>query len=492
MNSSAKTIGGSLPREWINFVPTKPAIAAGFIVLLVVTAYFSPHIWQHGEAREALVIQDIVNNHRWILPLRNDELPSKPVLYHWIAASFAILIGPSDFAIRLPSLLGAALMLWLTYSLGALRNKARTGLLAAGILGSTFEFWDSGTEARVDMLFAALVGLSVTGWYLWYRSGAELARATAYLAVALAVLTKGPAGAVLPAIVIVCFVAVERDFAKLLAFFSWRWIFVVLLIDLGWYAAAYQKAGADFWNKQIVYENFQRFVGVGEFEAKKDGLSQAVWLVTQLFPWSLVLLFSLVQWLRGRRPEPISRLLHIWWLSIFVFFLLASGQRAVYLLPIYPAVALLAAREIRSWVAAGHGRTTGPLRCDRNVAAAAFIVLFNLSVALAVPISRTVQEDSSIQEEFVYDVIDIVPPTAKLYAAPDFPETTLLVLAYRLDRNIRRQAPECEGDYYYLTSGSAHPSCWTTNPPALLAERKNTLYLLHKMPAEIPNHTTVQ
>ena len=397
-------------------------------------------------------------------------------------------------------------MLWLTYSLGALDNKAATGLLAAGILGSTFEFWDSGTMARVDMLFAALVGLSLTGWYFWYRSGAEFARATAYLAIALAVLTKGPAGAVLPAIVVVCFVAVERDFAKLFAFFSWRWIFIVLLIDLGWYVAAYQRGGADFWNKQIVYENFQRFVGTGDFEAKKGNLSHGVWFVTQLFPWSVVLLFSLIQWLRGHRQDPGCRFLHVWWLSILLFFLLSSGQRAVYLLPIYPAVALLAARELKTWVAAGHGRATGPVRFDRNVAAAVFIVLFNVSVALAVPISRTVQEDSSIQEEFVYDVIEFVPRTAKLYAAPDFPETTLLVLAYRLDRNIRRQAPECDGGYYYLTSGSARrrgnsrgkrrpfapPSCWTTRTPAILAERKKNLYLLHNIRAEIQNHNTVQ
>jgi 4-amino-4-deoxy-L-arabinose transferase-like glycosyltransferase len=490
MSLSAKPATATFgPRDWINLVPIKYSVGIGFALLLVVAAYFSPHIWEHGEAREALVVQDIVNNDRWILPVRNGELPSKPVLYHWIATSFAMLIGPSDFTMRLPSLLGAALMLWVTCSLGALDNKATAGLLAAGILGSTFEFWDSGTEARVDMLFAALVGLSLAGWYLWYRSGAEFARATAYLAVALAVLTKGPAGAVLPAIVIVSFVAVERDFAKLFAFFSWRWIFVVLLVDVGWYVAAYQRGGTEFWNKQIVYENFQRFVGTGKFETQKGNLSQGVWLVTQLLPWSIVLLLSLIQWLRGHRKEPIDRFLHVWWLGIFLFFLVASGQRSVYLLPIYPAVALLTARELKTWIAAGHTQLTGPVRFDRNLAGAVFFMLFNVSIALAVPISRTVREDSSSQEEFVYDVMEIVPPTAKLYAAPDFPETTLLVLAYRLERNIRRQTPDCEEDYYYLTGGSRPPSCSPSSPPALLAERKKALYLLRNTPAEIPSRT---
>jgi hypothetical protein len=84
--------------------------ASGFFIivaLLTAATYFSPHIWHHGEAREALVIQDIVENHRWVLPLRNGELPSKPILYHWIAALFALPLGLSDFTVRLPSIVGA-------------------------------------------------------------------------------------------------------------------------------------------------------------------------------------------------------------------------------------------------------------------------------------------------------------------------------------------------------------------------------------------------
>jgi 4-amino-4-deoxy-L-arabinose transferase-like glycosyltransferase len=81
---------------------------------------------------------------------------------------------------------------------GAFGTNRKTGLLAVAILASTFEFWDSGTEARVDMLFAALIGAALAGWYFWYRSGSEHARAAAYLSIALAVLAKGPAGAAVP------------------------------------------------------------------------------------------------------------------------------------------------------------------------------------------------------------------------------------------------------------------------------------------------------
>ena len=450
------------------------------IALLIIAAYFSPHIWHHGEAREGLVIQDIVNNHRWVLPLRNSELPSKPILYHWIAASFALLLGLSDFTVRLPSVVGAALFVWATYSVAAFGTNRRTGLLAAGILASTFEFWDSGTEARVDMLFAALIAAALAGWYVWYRSGREVARATAYLAIALAVLAKGPAGAILPGLVIFCFLLFQQDLPALLKFFSWPWVVLVLTIDFGWYLAAFQRGGSAFWHKQIVYENVDRFFGAAEFQTQKNAASQAVWLVTRLFPWSLVLLWTVIRWIRGQRQDAFGLFLHAWWLTIFVFFFCAAGRRAVYLLPLYPAVAALAARECAVFLEARQKAIAQPRPWFKAwVAAAVVIGMIDLSIGAAIPIGRTVQEDSSDQEEFFEEVIPKIPGTAALYAAPDFPETALKVLAYRLKRDIQLQPLKCHGEYYYLTSGIPGNFCSPKIPTTVSRNRKQTLLLLH-------------
>jgi 4-amino-4-deoxy-L-arabinose transferase-like glycosyltransferase len=313
--------------------------------LLIVAVYFTPHIWRHDEAREALVVQDIFANHHWLLPVRNYELPSKPVLYHWISAALATVLGISDFTVRSPSVIAAVVMVWLTYRLGRFTGERKLACLAVLVLGTTYEFWDSGTEARVDMLFAALVGGALTSWYLWYRTGAERARATVYLAIALAILTKGPAGAALPILVIGSFVLLERNATRLLEFISWRWLSSAAALVVGWYFAAYYLAGHDFFYKQIVFENIDRFFGSGDFHTRKHLFSQAPWFVTQLFPWSLVLLLTLWRRLCGQPVDRFGRFLHCWWLAIFGFFLLGRGQRAVYLLPMYPAVAVLASAE---------------------------------------------------------------------------------------------------------------------------------------------------
>jgi 4-amino-4-deoxy-L-arabinose transferase-like glycosyltransferase len=462
------------------FDHVKAGVGFTIVALLIAATYFSPHIWHHGEAREALVIQDIVENHRWVLPLRNGELPSKPILFHWIAASFALALGLSDFTVRLPSVVGAALLAWVTYAVGKFGSNRKTALLAAGILASTFKFWDSGTEARVDMLFAALIGGALASWYFWYRSGRELARAAAYLSIAFAVLAKGPAGAALPGLVIFCFLLFERDLRALLRFFSWSWLLVVFAIDGGWYLAAYQKGGADFWHKQIIYENVDRFFGSGAFQTQKNHFTEAIWLVTQLFPWSVVLMFALFQWFRGQRQDSFGHFLHAWWLTIFAFFLFAAGWRAVYLLPIYPAVALLAARELAAFLYARQGVLGNPrLWVKRWLAAATVIAVMDFSLGTAIPIRRTVQEDSSDQEEFVEEVVAKIPATAALYAAPDFPDTALIVLAYRLKRDIPSQALECQGEYYYLTIEGSEDHCLPKMTTAVAGTRKQTLQLLH-------------
>ena len=93
-----------------------------FVVIffgLLVRLALAPPIWHHGEAREGLVVQGIVHNHEWILPLRNGEMPSKPPFFHWLAALPAFVFGPSDWIVRLPSAIGAATMAAATFFMGS-------------------------------------------------------------------------------------------------------------------------------------------------------------------------------------------------------------------------------------------------------------------------------------------------------------------------------------------------------------------------------------
>jgi hypothetical protein len=208
----------------------------------------------------------------------------------------------------------------------------------------------------------------------------------------------------------------------------------------------------------------------------------AVWLLTRLAPWSIVLLFSVIQWARGRRRDPLYHFLHAWWLGIFLFFAAASGQRAVYLLPLYPAVAVIAALEIAAWLRRGDTLSVGGRRFRRIVAVCALISFLDVLFPVVVPVRREIREHRSAQEAFVERVVRAVPATSPLYATQDFPEFTLIVLAYRLNRNIPRYDPQCPIPYYSLIGEAELSNCPAAEISAVLTEREKRFYLVRNAP----------
>jgi hypothetical protein len=163
-----------------------------------------------------------------------------------------------------------------------------------------------------------------------------------------------------------------------------------------------------------------------------------------------------------------------------VFYLFAAGHRSVYLLPIYPTVALLAARECAAFLdRRGKAFSDSQTAISRWAAAAVFIATIDSALALAIPITRTAQEDTNDQEAFVEDVVPKIPATATLYATPEFPKTARMVLSYRLKRYIPLRRMTCEGDYYYLMSARPGTSCTPNMTTRLSAPRKREWQLLH-------------
>src|SRR4030095_7687567 len=102
------------------------------------------------------------------------------------------------------------------------------------------------------------------------------------------------------------------------------------------------RGGEGFVDRQIIQENLSRFAG-------GSGHSHPpYYYVPYLFslgiPWSLFLPLALWDWFKeGWSINRPAAFLKVWFLAIFVFFPIAMGKRPVYLLPLYPAVAILLA-----------------------------------------------------------------------------------------------------------------------------------------------------
>ena len=438
-------------------------IFAGLLLRMV----FAPPIWNRGEAREGLVVQGIVHNQQWILPLRNGELPSKPPLFHWLAASASLLVGESDFSTRLPSAIGAGVMVVVTFLLGRAMAGKRTGWLAVGALLGTYDFWHSAGQARVDMIFSASVTAAIAGFYFWYRDGIPSARAGFYCATVCAVLAKGPVGIALVGLAIVGFLALEKRLPSFFGLWSPPLVGAALLVIGGWYGFAYAVGGEKFLALQVAHENVDRFIGSEAFPRQNMYLDMAMWFATRILPWNLVLLWSAIRWLRGGRENSDGRMLHAWWFAMLGFFALAAHTRPVYVLPLVPAIALLAARAL----SAAFSQGAAPDSTDRvkafSPAAPTGIRSWNMAtwivagVVLCDLIVMGVsyggwRDDKPGIARLVFEktLKSEVAADSPLFAVPGLDSDDVMVLAYRLKRQIEQRPMICgkRNDYFLAAS----------------------------------------
>ena len=332
-----------------------------------------------GEPREALAVQDIVQRGEWLFPLkRATAIPSKPPLFHWSAALIYQVTGKLDEAtIRLPSALYATLGVLFVYALGRRLFGAPAGLLSGAVLATTSLYQTQALSARVDMTLCFFVTASLVLFYYLYRGFLtdQLWYFAFYILVGIGTLAKGPLGILLPGLVIASFLALRRRWDLFAKFCFHPGVAVTLVLAVGWYGLAAMRGGEGFVDRQILRENLERFAG-------GSGHSHPVYyylpyLFSQGLPWSLFLPLALWDGFKQGFLSDDDRLFTtLWFLVMFLFFSIAMGKRSVYLLPLYPALALLTAKWFRDQA----GATGGRLAFYRSIAAFAAVSGFLLLV----------------------------------------------------------------------------------------------------------------
>jgi 4-amino-4-deoxy-L-arabinose transferase-like glycosyltransferase len=337
-NSTVQQTGGSF---WLHIT---------LLLSLCGVLYFpylgNTPLFDKGEPREALAVQDIVQRGEWLFPLKRAmAIPSKPPLFHWSAALTYQVTGTlNEATIRFPSALYATLGVLLIYLLGRKLFGAEVGLLAAAILATTMTYQDQALSARVDMTLCFFVTASLALFYALYRGflGNAFWYYALYGLVGLGTLAKGPLGILLPALVIAIFLALKKRWDLMIKFAFHPGVVLALIVIMGWYGLAITRGGEGFVDRQLLSENVNRFFG-------GSGHSHPVYyylgyLFTLALPWGLFLPFLFWDgFKKGWRDGDDRLFLLVWFTVMFGFFSFAAGKRPVYLLPIYPALALLLA-----------------------------------------------------------------------------------------------------------------------------------------------------
>jgi 4-amino-4-deoxy-L-arabinose transferase-like glycosyltransferase len=294
-------------------------------------------LYKADETRYAEIPREMVASGDWITPRLNDfKYFEKPPLQYWATAAFYEVFGVRDWVSRLwAALLGFAGIL-LVLGVGNRLFGPPVGAFAAAVLAGSPVYVAAAQVNTLDMglaffqsaaVFALALGFPILFW----------------ACCALAVLSKGLVGIVLPLAALGLYILLKRD---------WRMIgevrpiagpIVFLLLAAPWFVAVSLR-NAEFAQFFFIQEHFQRFT------TTVHQRTAPVWFFLPVLILGLapLLLPALVGWWRGLRssapPFDAAFFLALWALVVLLFFSASSSKLPAYILPMFPALAVLAGK----------------------------------------------------------------------------------------------------------------------------------------------------
>jgi len=335
----------------------------------------SHDLWPPDEPRFALVAKEMWMRGDYSVLSLNDHLyTDKPPLFFWAINGFGRILGGIDeWAARLPSAIATLLALLLIERLGTWLYDRRTGLLAAPVFATSLQILERGRWASIDMTLNLFVlSAIVLLWLAREKAGGGRGLVPwAWIFMGLATLAKGPVGLLLPLLAIVPWALVQRDFRFARRVFAPAGVALFLVVTLSWFGLYAWRLGPGFALHVLLHQNVDRYVAA--WNSTHPAWYYLWRFPLGFFPWVLFLPWGVAQALsqeeRDRRRAAVFLLM--WIAAIFLFFSFSTGKRGVYIIPLYPAAAILVARLLaRAWEGAGGGAAgerTGPSEAARRL-----------------------------------------------------------------------------------------------------------------------------
>ncbi len=353
-------------------VITRRAVAVFWLLLAL--AWFlplnSPHLFDPDEGRYAEIPREMVASGDWVTPRLNDiKYFEKPALQYWATATAYELFGQHAWTVRLwPALCGFVGLL-LTWSVARRLHDEPTALIAVLVQASALLYVGMARIATLDMSLSAALQLAMTALLMlvarrdadslrprpastWASTWASPWALMLGVGVALAVLSKGLVGILIPGAVAFLYIALYRDWGLIRrAQIGWTLVAVAVLAA-PWLLLA-SRRNPEFAHFFFVVQHFQRYLSQRGFDRYQPAWFFIPVLLVGMLPWATLLPGAFkAGWTAARRGDRVASLLLLWAGFIFLFFSVSQSKLIPYIVPMFPALSLLTAR----YVAALSGR----------------------------------------------------------------------------------------------------------------------------------------
>ena len=326
------------------------------------------------EGRYAEIPREMVATGDWVTPRLNGfKYFEKPVLQYWATATAYTLFGDNATTARLwPALTGFLGALWAGFLALHLYGRS-AGFYAFLITLSGLLYIIDGHYLLLDMSLAVFLVMGVGCLVLAQcaRRDPSILRnwmLAGWVALALATLSKGLIGVVLPAATVVVYSLWARDWLLWRKLHLLKGLAVFLLVSAPWFVAV-SLANPEFPQFFFIHEHLQRYTSTVHRREGGYWYFLPVFLLG-IFPWVAVALKSLLRpgfssRLPGEAAFDAERFLWSFALVVFVFFSAGQSKLPSYILPMMPVVAVMAGRRLAT---EGYHRVDGWLLAIMAVA----------------------------------------------------------------------------------------------------------------------------
>ena len=355
--------------------PTGLILLALALVLLWFLPLGAHSLFDPDEGRYAEIPREMLQSGDWITPrLDGIKYFEKPPLHYWATAAAYRLFGVHEWTARLWTALGGALGVLLLIGLGARVYGRSVGLLAGALLAGSGYYFVLAHLVTLDMGLSFALQFALAGLVLLVAEPGA-ARAAPWLlalGVALGFLAKGLVAILIPGAVGVLYLLLRRDWGLVLRARPW-WTLLVLLLLAGPWVYAVSARNPEFPRFFFVHEHFERFLTRVHDRYEPDWFFIPV-LLLGFVPWTTLLPGAALRaWRDARAGDGAALMLGLWVIFVFAFFSLSQSKLIPYIVPLFPALALLVAREVEALDAKRLARHLG------FVAGASLLLLLSLA-----------------------------------------------------------------------------------------------------------------
>lgn len=326
------------------------------LIVLILSAliYFIGNSWlsitDPIESNYALTAKEMLMNQNYLSPQIFDHYwYDKPIFYYWELIIGFKIFGISNFGARFFSGLIALCNIFLVFRFVKAQTNHIIAIVSAIIVSISVEYWIIAKSIITDMTLGLCFNAILMSFYMGYSQHKRQSPCykyyylLAYIASAIAVLTKGPIGFLLPGFIILVYLVIRRDIRELLNLQLIPGMAIFILVAGSWYYYMYAIHGDDFVNIFLGVHNWLRAT-VSEHPKFNVWYYYLPITIISLFPWSIILPKLIYNnrkiWFTN---IPFHSFLAIWAGTVILFFSCMATKYSTYTFPALTPLAILMA-----------------------------------------------------------------------------------------------------------------------------------------------------